>query len=1311
MRAVTTLILAWLGLVAVSPAAELSGTVISETGGSPLGDIEVSLYAPAATGWDLVTYGETDAQGGFAFEGIADGSYRLLFRDWSQDYAFEYSGDATTLEAASTISVSGVTTYDASMADAGRIAGNLEDPAGLPVDYGFVAVFPDAVPLGSVLFIQQLPPGASTFDIGGLPTGQYIARFTGQVDGQGQAEFFDNAPDAAFATPIAVTAGEVTDVDVVLGEVSGLDVGGTVADGSGTPLNDIEVSLYRWTGLEWAFKQFVETPSDGSYAFTDLDPGDYRLLFRDWSGDYAFQYWPGGATLEAGETIVLDSASQTVDAVMQPAGRITGTLSDPAGRPLVNPLIAVFGVWNPEQALFVQQPEGTSYDIGGLPAGDYLVRFTGQQGNNRSYMEYYDDAPDASSASPVSVDAGQATGNVDAVMGLGPGGTIRGRLRDRYGNELDIGSVTALNWNEGQWVEVSSVDAFYEDDDFDYLIDVPAGTYRLRFEGGSFLAPGGQLETEFYQGTQAIEDALDITVETGDELRDIDVRLGTFADGSISGTVTDAGGAPAAGIEILALDRSLNLLSDQIATTDADGTYTVDELWPEEYYLRFYDPAGALQSEYFDGAQSPSVAQRVPVGGAVTGVDVALDPAGADAPGSIVGQVTDTAGLPLAQVQVRAYEEPCDFSTSGPSCDMVRLTETASDGSYRLRDLATGEYRIEFLSPDGQYLTRFHAGADSLETATPVAVTAPAVTAGIDESLPLAGAISGTVSNAFGDAYDLLVVNAYRLVGSEYVLQDSVIEQNDTEYRITRLPTGTYRVFFRGGGFSGTPDVEFYDDAPELESATDLTVTAGTETGGIDAVLGVTPGGSISGTVTDGEGQPAEGITVKLYDNDFLDDEVLTDASGEYAFSPLDPGVYFVQFEDSGGTLPGEFYLDVATFDRATPIVVEDAAVAGIDAVLDGAQSSVGGGLISGAVTDPSGSALEGIQVSCQPVDPDVIDDQPCFGITGADGGFAIGGRLLTDDYEVRFTDPAGVYATEYFNDRIFSQDADTVAASPGTETTGVDAELAEGATIEGTVTREDGNFYPITAVSLLRQQPVSGDWLFVDSSVQLNDGNYRIEGIPAGTYRVRFLGTGLSGSHNADAEFYDDVADLEDAADVVLDPGQILSGIDAVLGDLAEAGLAANAGFNGTIAGWTTSNETAISFSEVDLHGNPDSGSLAIAAGHSVVVSQCVAIDGAQPVEAIASHRSDAAADVEFWLRAYDQAACGGTLLSEALVATDQSQPGWRRLEGAAETHEDTLSVRIELHVTTDTHPVYFDEVDLRLAPLTDALFADGFE
>ena len=67
----------------------------------------------------------------------------------------------------------------------------------------------------------------------------------------------------------------------------------------------------------------------------------------------------------------------------------------------------------------------------------------------------------------------------------------------------------------------------------------------------------------------------------------------------------------------------------------------------------------------------------------------------------------------------------------------------------------------------------------------------------------------------------------------------------DGTYTITGLPTGNYRLMVIASGteYAG----EYYDNVTDSNAATQVTVTAGNDTGGINFGLGL--GGSISGTV------------------------------------------------------------------------------------------------------------------------------------------------------------------------------------------------------------------------------------------------------------------------------------------------------------------------------------------------------------------------------------------------------------------------------------------------------------------------------
>ena len=1311
-------------------AGGVSGTV-TDTAGGVLQGIEVSAYRDVGGSWSIASYTHTDAVGSYSLD-LPDGAYRVLFRDWAGDYAFEYFADAARIEDGSDVVVAGTSVaVDAVLEVAGRIAGQLTDPDGDPVENGFVAVYEERHPLGPVLFIDPLAPGTTAFDIGGLPNGDYIVRLSGTVDGVGDLEYFDDAIHPTEATPVEVEVGQTTSLTVVIGEVSGLDISGTITGPSGQILAGIEVWLFRRIDDQWSFRQYRTTGADGAYAFEDLDPAEYTLHFRDWSGQWAFEYWQDQTFLEHAETLELDDESLTADAQLQLAGRIAGTVSDPAGGPLSATLIAVFDEHG--ELLFVQQPAGTAYNVGGLPTGEYHVRVSGSQGN-RQYLEFYHDAPTMESADRVEVIAGQTTTDIDAVLGLIPGGTVRGFVRDPYNRKLDYARVIAFEQVDGSWVEANRVSADYLDDDFDFALDLPPGTYRLRFEGGSWAAPDLGFASEVYDDVLDLAVGTDVVVSLGETVTGIVADVGDQSTGTLSGTVTDASGMPVAGVEVLPFDRKAGQLWSQTAITAADGTYTVEGLWPEAYRVRFYDPQARVASLFFGGSPGFPGAATVPVGDGVsspdtvTGIDVQLPaPDPSTSLGSLAGTLTDTMGLPLGGVTVSALQSPCAIEHGHPECELIESTRTAADGSYRLRDLPAGDYLLGFRAegfPLGVgVVTEYYQDAQDLMGATPVTVLASQATEGVDAVLERAGSIAGTVTDPFGNGFSLLAASAYRFEDGEWRVVAGDTELNGTDYRIGGLAAGTYRVAFLGGGYlPSQQQSEVYDDVETLDQGTDVVVTAGAVTADIDAVLGQGPPGAISGTVSDGD-SPVAGIGVTVYEADGrIVRSATTGGDGTYTVDLLYGGLYLVGFEDPAGILPGEYYLDVAALDRATPVLVGSGEVTGIDAVLDGAGSTLGGGVIRGTVVSSvDGSPIQGVRVSCHSFVGDPGFSVPCFDTTAVDGTYEIGGNLPTGDYRVLFTTADGSWARETYDDRIFSGDATPVAVTVGAATEMIDAELDPGAAVAGTVSRENGSAYGLLYVSAYGFDAAQSTWRYVSGGFFLNTTDYYLDGLRPGTYRVAFRGSSLFGASHPDEEVYDNVAELADGTDVVLVGGQVTDGINAVLGDLPEQRLA-NAGFDVGIEGWAVSvgATSSVAFSDRDYSGDDASGSARIAHNgleSASALAQCSAVDPGVALEAGAwievtsgSTQDPRAALV---VEAYAGELCQGEPLSPATVLDERigDTAGWQRLNGTTDTPEGAGSVLISVVFDAGSVADFTAHVDEARLTLLTTLFADGFE
>ena len=357
-------------------------------------------------------------------------------------------------------------------------------------------------------------------------------------------------------------------------------------------------------------------------------------------------------------------------------------------------------------------------------------------------------------------------------------------------------------------------------------------------------------------------------------------------------------------------------------------------------------------------------------------------------------------------------------------------------------------------------------------------------------------------------------------------------------YSVGGLGSGDYEVRFSDCSESPTYVTEWYNDRPDFDSADLVAVTDGSKTSGIDAELAI--GGSINGTVTeDGTGTPLADICVDVTGPSFaffgFD---VTDASGAYSVGGLGSGDYTVNFIDCGETVTylSEFYDDRATFDLADLVaVVAGSKTSGIDAEL------AIGGSINGTVTEEgTGTPLADICV-------DVADPSFAFfgfDVTDASGGYSVGG-LATGDYTLNFYDCGGTetYFAEYYDDQVDFDLADLVAVVAGSKTSGIDAALAAGGSVNGTVT-DEATGTPLADICVDVTGPSFG-FDVTDAS-----GGYSVGGLATGDYTVNFYDCG--GTDTYFAEYYDDQVDFDLADSVAVVAGSKTSGIDAELSGAA---------------------------------------------------------------------------------------------------------------------------------------------------------------
>lgn len=195
-------------------------------------------------------------------------------------------------------------------------------------------------------------------------------------------------------------------------------------------------------------------------------------------------------------------------------------------------------------------------------------------------------------------------------------------------------------------------------------------------------------------------------------------------------------------------------------------------------------------------------------------------------------------------------------------------------------------------------------------------------------------------------------------------------------------------------------------------------------------------------------------------------------------------------------------------------------------------------GSVSGTVTDAAtNEPIEGVEVCAWSLTEEE-DEFPDCAYTDSLGQYFIGG-MDADWYGIEFWGKPLGYVTQFYNGKARWWEADKVgiAVEP---LKGIDAELATGGTIEGTVTRAPGGS-PVEEATVCAWEvelELFGGCAFSDS-----EGDYVLRGLAAGEYLVEFW---PGEEPNLLSQFYDGKSHPFEADLVSAAPGETKKGIDA---------------------------------------------------------------------------------------------------------------------------------------------------------------------
>jgi hypothetical protein len=287
------------------------------------------------------------------------------------------------------------------------------------------------------------------------------------------------------------------------------------------------------------------------------------------------------------------------------AGSISGTVTAEAGgAPIPGIQVCQYERNGAIEESCTQTDAGGHYAFGSLPAGSYVIDFSGQSGNLKWVDELYNDERYSWEANLVTIGATQDAGGIDAA--LAEGGSIAGTVTDETSGLPIAGIEACAIDHQGIPSRCSLSGANGE-----YLLNgLRSGEYDVEYEGGSRV----NYLTEFYLDAATWAAATDVSVTAPATTTGIDAELSPGAQ--ILGHVSEVGtGAPLAGVRVCAAEAAPGE-HNGCDSTDAAGDYAIRSLPAGTYLVSFgveYAPISHAQisGQWWQGAAN--VAGATPI--------------------------------------------------------------------------------------------------------------------------------------------------------------------------------------------------------------------------------------------------------------------------------------------------------------------------------------------------------------------------------------------------------------------------------------------------------------------------------------------------------------------------------------------------------------------------------------------------------------------------------------------------------------------------------------------------------------------------
>jgi len=352
------------------------------------------------------------------------------------------------------------------------------------------------------------------------------------------------------------------------------------------------------------------------------------------------------------------------------------------------------------------------YQFSNLPPGTYRLGFYDPQ--QKYQTEFYQSASNLYQATDVNLKAGEVT---NLTMFLDIPSRIMGTVVDAANNPINNITVEArqivANNNYSRWAGSTTTNTQGEYN----LSGLSDGMYQIKFVDRQHPH---RYPSIYYQNVFTAEMATLVTVTANTTLSNINAIM--LEGGRLNGIVTDNEENPIQGIRVRLEENKGSWWGFVSETfTDANGAYELSGL-NGTYRVRFMN--GYYWSAPYISQIHPDITINL---GETKTLSTSLDK-----PGQIIGTAVFTDGQPIANMQARLYKQ-----VNGTWQNAYRYGYTDDLGQYRIDNIADGIYRVALVNRWSNQHLAYYDGAETLNQATDIIVSANTINSGIDFELPI----------------------------------------------------------------------------------------------------------------------------------------------------------------------------------------------------------------------------------------------------------------------------------------------------------------------------------------------------------------------------------------------------------------------------------------------------------------------------------------------------------------------------------------------------------------------------------------------